>query len=250
MNKFWILPLLFLCNCGIFENVKVLQNSCFPIADDHYVYPLVPGTEEWRQLSSTDEAFQVCQLPDNILKSISTPGLIDALIHSPMFTGFYLLSSSSPVEFWHNHYSRNNSAQELFERENSGDALVAYYKSVDIDCIKSATGDDASTMTADNERLFGLEFLFTKQEILVKIGHQKKQELVEALLSKYNQNKENRIEVVPMAWVMRSDAYAPMLEYYSNNKELYEQSILLGYVSSTEQSNVIVSMANNYINKK
>ncbi len=250
MNKLMVLLFLFFCNCSDVENMAELSDTCFPNVDDRYEYPVIPGTEEWSQLSSTDEAFQVCQLPDNVLKSISTTGLIDALVHSPLFTGYYLLSSSPPIETWYRHYSRFNSTQELFNRENLGEALVSYYKAIDLDCIESTDRDEDYSLTGEYERLMGLEFLFTNQEILVKTGHQKKQELVEAFLTKHEQNKEHWTVIVPIAWVMLDDNYTPMVEYYENNTGLYEQSILLGYVFSTEQSDLIISIANSYINKK
>jgi len=250
MNKFIVLLLFFLWNCSDVENVEEFTGSCYPNVDDRYEYPVVPGTEEWRQLSSTDEAFQVCQLPDDVLKSISTPGLIDALLHSPLFTSYYMLSSSSPIETWHRHYSRFNSAQELYNRKNSGDALVAYYKEVNLKCIEATVGDEGYSVAGDYGRLFGLEFLFTKQEILDKIGHKKKQELVKVFLSNSKQKREHWAVIIPMAFVMLSDNYPPMVDYYQDNTELYEKSILRGYVFSTEQTGLIVSIANGYIKTK
>lgn len=245
--KFTLLILIFLCNCSKVENVEnrdELTNSCFPNVNDRYVYPIVPGTDEWRRLPSTDEAFKVIQLPESVLKTISTKGLIDALIHAPLFSGSYSLSSSYAVDTWHRHYSRFNSTQELFNRKNSGDTLVDYYKEVNCGCIEK------SDLNLEKERLFGLEFLFTKQEILEKISKQKKQELVVALLS-CCENSEDLIEVVPMAWVMLNDNYEPMLKYYIENEKLYSESIQKGYIfSAADQSNRIISIARNYINKK
>lgn len=243
MNKFTLLILILLCSCSKVENIREKStNFCFPNVADSYIYPVVPGTNEWRNLSSTDEAYKVIQLPESVLKTISTKGLIDALLHAPLFTGFYLSSSSCPVDTWHGHYSRFNSAQELFSRKNSGDTLVDYYKEVNLDCIEKGE------VYEDKERLFGLEFLFTKHEILEKINKQKKQELVVALLSRCKQNTENWREIVPMAWVMLNDNYEPMLKYFLENTKLYEESIQQGYVFSSDQSNRIISIAKNYIN--
>lgn len=249
-NKFAFLLLIFFYNCNNIENVQKPSNSCFPTANDPYVYPIVPGMQEWKQFSSTDEAFLACQLPVRTLKSISTRGLIDALIFSPLFTGSYLLSSSSPVDFWHRHYLRFNSGEELFKREDAGEALVSYYKEVDFKCVQVAGGNESHSLDKEFERLFGLEFLFTKQEIVDKIGHQKKQELVEAFLSKYEQDKERWPVIVPMAGIMLIDNYPPMVEYYQKNTELYRESILSGYISSAEQSGLIVAIAKSFITEK
>lgn len=227
------------------EDFRQLSDTCFPDVNDCYTYPIVPGTDKWQKLSSIDEAFQVCQLPDKTLKSISTPGLIDAIAYSPMFVGHYMLSSSSPVETWHMLYAKLNSVQELFDRDDAGEVLVAYYKAIDFRCINS----NEEHYITESERLSGIEFLFTKQEVLNKISHQKKQELVEALLSNYNQKIERSSIIVPIAWIMFNDNYQPMMAYYTSNVKQYEQSIHAGYVFSKEQSESIVSIANDFINE-
>jgi hypothetical protein len=83
-----------------------------------------------------------------------------------------MLSSSSPVTTWHRHYDRFNSATELFSRKDAGDELIKYYKAVCFDCLNS--NDDKHFKYFMSESIFGLEFLFTKQEILDKISHQQK----------------------------------------------------------------------------
>jgi hypothetical protein len=203
--------------------------------------------EEWQ---TSDDVFKLVQLPDQVLKTISTEGLIDATVLSPLFSSFFLLSSSSPIEKWHRHYERFNSAEELFKRDDAGKALVKYYQAVSFDCIESSAGDENFRPLDVYERIFGLEFLFTKQEILNKIEHQDKQMLVSTLLSKYEQKPERWMVIVPVAHIMFDDKYPPMVEYYQDNIELYDQSIGSGYVFSTEQSDLIISFANSFINKK
>ena len=242
ISKLTLLLLFFVCYSCEINNIEDSSTSCYLSVSDPYKYPVVPGTDEWRKITSINEAFQVCQLPEKTLKSISTQGLIDAIVHSPMFTNHYLLSSSPPVETWHKLYSKLNAIQELISR-NGIEELITYYKTIDFDCIKSNNEDNIN----DFERLMGIEFLFTEQEILNKINHQKKQELVQALLSNYKKKTERWSVIVPIAWVMFDDNYQPMKEYYQNNTKLYEQSILLGYIFFNEQVGSIISMANNFI---
>lgn len=243
INKLTLVLLLLMAYSCDKNHIVEPTSSCFPNVIDSYKYPITPGTNEWNQLSSIDEAFQVCQLPEQTLKSISTKSLIDAIAHNPMFVGQYLLSSSCPIETWNRLFSKLNCVQELFNRDASGEALIDYYKEIDFSCIKSNVWDSNN----DFERLMGVEFLFTKQEILQQLNHQKKQELIQALLSNYIQKTDRLIVIIPMAWIMLNDNYQPMVEYYETNKQLYEQSILLGYVFSKEQSESIISIANNFI---
>jgi hypothetical protein len=255
-NNLVILLLFFLCRCtndALHYEEGTLYNTpgvCFPEAKDKYVYPVTSGMEEWQTSEDMEAVFKLVQLPDSVLSSISTLGLIDALVRSPLFSGFFLSSSSTPIDTWHRHYERFNSATELFRRDNAGKALIKYYQDINFDCIESSAGDENFRPTDVYERIFGLEFLFTKQEIVSKNGHQDKQAMVEALLLKYEQKPDRWMVIVPMAYIMLDDKYPPMLEYYQDNIELYDQSIGVGYVSSAEQSGLILSFANSFVNKK
>jgi hypothetical protein len=254
MNNRWVfLILLLFCRCADSElpgegTLFVSPGACFPEVSDKYTYPVLPGSDEWQP---ADDVFTLVQLPDDVLKTISTLGLIDALVNAPLFSGFASLSStSSPVETWHRHYDRFNSARELFRRKDAGDALVVYYKSVCFDCLESFSGEERDRKRNRMlETISGLSLLFTKQEILDQIGHQKKRELVTDFLFKLKQMPDMRHTVfIPMAWVMLHDEYAPIVNYYRNNTELYEQYIAWGYVYSEEQADLIISFAKNFIN--
>ena len=226
------------------DNPAIFSGACFPEVSDKYVYPVVPGMKEWQQLKSMDDAYQLCQLPDDILKSISTQGLIDALIRTPLFTGLDLISSNSSVLKWYAHYDQLNSARELFQREDAGAALVAYYKLVDCDCLVNLSGVGTYL---EYERMMGLEILFTKQEILATMGHDKKKEAVTALLANYEQYDSWHV-LVSMAHIMLADKYAPIVQYAQDYPEEF-QCTLEGhsYPSNPNQWNIIISQAKDFI---
>ena len=54
-------------------------------------FQIFPGTSEWGKLESGAEMWEVCQLPENMLRELSTEELIEACIEFPMaydFTAF------------------------------------------------------------------------------------------------------------------------------------------------------------------
>ena len=51
-------------------------------------YPVKPGMEEWRQLQSHTEMVSVCQIPEEILSSLSTEDLAELCLRYPMYTDF------------------------------------------------------------------------------------------------------------------------------------------------------------------
>lgn len=230
------------------------SGTCFPEVVDKYVYPVVPGMEEWNQAIYPDSPIKFCQLPAGVLKSISTPGLIDALIHAPLFESFYMLSSNTSALKWHQQYELFNSAGELFKRQDAGNALVAYYKLVclDSECIRLSFTKSETSKPFDlfeleiHHRMLGLECLFTKQEVLERMDHGKKKEAIAALLANYNDYSENVNSIFPMAFIMYADKYAPMLEYARNHTEWF-QAILNGYLYSVDdQVNLIISFAKDF----
>ena len=253
-NKWIILLLLIFCRCtneiSIIEenedNFSISRGDCFPIVSDRYIYPIVPGMIEWQQLESIDDTYKHCQLPDSVLKNISTPGLIDALIHAPMFTDFYTLSNSASALKWQAHYQNFNSATDLFMRKDAGNALVAYYKLVNFDCfINTSVGT-----YREYERMMGLEILFTKQEILDNMEHEKKKEGIAALLANYEQYGYWH-SLFPMAHIMLADKYAPIVQYSQEHIEEFQYTLEgYDYPSNPNQWNIIISYVKNFINDK
>jgi len=252
-NKWLILILLIFCRCAndkmtIKENafnLSISPGACFPEVSDKYVYPIVPGMIEWQQIKSTDEAYKLCQLPDSVLKSISTPGLIDALIHAPMFTDFYNLSDASSALKWFGHYEQFNCAKELFQRKDAGDALVTYFKLVCFDCVSPPFG-----YYGDFERIIGLQCLFAKKEILDKMGHEKKKEAVSELLANYEQYSENWDSIVVMLHIMYEDEYDPLVKYFKENEDKYQHIIKEGNLFLSDPIDLFVLFAKSFINEK
>lgn len=52
-------------------------------------YPVKPGTEEWKKLKTGKEKNEACQIPENVLKKISSHELA-YLLYNKFFTHIYL----------------------------------------------------------------------------------------------------------------------------------------------------------------
>ena len=218
--------------------------TCFPAVSDKYKYPIVLGSEEWKQIKTSDEAYQVCQLPADILKSISTPGLIDALIHAPMFIGFFY-HSAGYATVWNGYYETFNSSVELFKRKDAGKALVAYYKLINLNSLSALNCEDWSS------RLCGLECLFTREEILDTMDHEKKKEAVAAFLENVKIHSVYD-HIYPMAHIMFADQYEPVVKYLQENNNEYVHIFWTGSSCplKSELCAKIVTFAKDFINDK
>jgi hypothetical protein len=89
-------------------------------------YPVKPGTEEWKALSSHDEMLKVCQIPDKILKIITTKDLIVVCLNYPLQFDFYAYNNL--LEGIKNVASNFNGLMELFERKDNAQYLFEMLK--------------------------------------------------------------------------------------------------------------------------
>lgn len=97
---------------------------------DAYEFPIRPGMEEWKAFRSHGEMLEACQVPESILKTMSTEGLvetvlsyplsIDAFAYNDLQTGFDAVASQF------------NGIPELLSREDAATELLVKYRSIDI----------------------------------------------------------------------------------------------------------------------
>lgn len=58
-----------------------------------YEYPIVPGTAAWTELSGLDEMIAACAVDENRLEAMTTPALLETVLHYPLLVNIYAYSS-------------------------------------------------------------------------------------------------------------------------------------------------------------
>ena len=230
------------------ELTTITCGDCFPEVSDKYVHPPMQNERPFFNGDPYNERYQV---PDDVLKSISTPGLIDALIQSPYFTWQEAVSFDVSTYRWHWFYEFFNSAREMFQRKDAGSALVTYYKIVKFLCIFSSEYEqDQFSGNEQLWRLVGLENLFTKQEILDKMDHETKKEAVAAFLANCEiQQYHDSFRIYPMAHIMLADQYEPIVKYSQEHVDEFALTLAgYSYYLNPNQYDIIVSFAKDFIN--
>jgi hypothetical protein len=250
MNKFtvtlFVLCLFCQCSNNAGEEELSVSGLFLPVVDDSYVYPVIPGTDAWTNSGAAENVYKVSQLPDNILESISTLGLIRSILDIPGLADFYLLSSnSSPIGTFYRIFEHYNSVSELEKRKDSGNKLISFYHAVNIDGLKSLNIAEQSRLSLQHT---ALEVLFTEPEILQQFNLEQKKQLITSLLSRYNQIAHAHYEgfgtngtVTVIAWILYAGKYSPVVQYYGNNKVAEYFDVF------TDQTNDIIEFANNFI---
>jgi len=251
-----LLGLLLLCQCTNQENednsqdnsinigeLIIVPGTCIPDVADKYVYPIVPGTEKWNNLGSEEEAIKACQLPDNVLKKISTLGLIRSFLDVPITFGFYhLYSVSCPISRINGIYSYNNSVKELLNRKDSGEALLLFFDALCFDCLETM---DVTRRMYFSIQLAALEVFFAQQEILNQLDHENRQKVVAMLLTMYEQMQiinfdgfMDHASIYVIARVMYLSNYKPIIDLFGSKDKL---------CYSSERVENIILYAKNFI---
>lgn len=95
-----------------------------------YEYPVTPLMEEWKEFDSHIEMIEACQIPDNILKHLSTPALAETVANYPLLSD--MLAWSDKDVGVQSVASNFNGLEELLSRENGIDYLLATTPMLDI----------------------------------------------------------------------------------------------------------------------
>lgn len=106
------------------------------------VYPIQPGTEEWKKLETLQSKIAACEIPKETLHQMSTESLIEAVLYYPLFSNMYAYDSIE--EGFDAVLQYCDALQELQRRDDAADALAARYKNT-----YSNQNADVSNQNAD-----------------------------------------------------------------------------------------------------
>ena len=111
------------CGCGCDEPIDDLTWK----KDLEWDYPVKPGMEEWKEFQSTQEMVDACQIPDNILSSLSTENLTDICIQYPLIINVFAYNNMNiGLDTFFDEF---NGIRELYKRkEVSKELLKRYYE--------------------------------------------------------------------------------------------------------------------------
>ena len=72
--------------CGITSFIVSCQKSDDSIytITEPYEYPVVPAMDEWGELKSLRAKADACQIPEDILKNMTTKALVESVINYPL----------------------------------------------------------------------------------------------------------------------------------------------------------------------
>lgn len=118
------------------------------VVDVPYTYPILPGTDEWKEFDTHVEKIDACQIPEEILQNMTTEALLKTVLKYPLmedmmvydspnmgynalystFNGLQTLVQRTDAAF--ELEKLNNSGNETFSLTENGDTLKSIYLNV------------------------------------------------------------------------------------------------------------------------
>ena len=104
-------------------------------------YPVKQGTDEWKRFQRTEEMVNVCQIPEEVLSSLSTEDLTDLCLQYPLLICVFAFNNTNQGldQLFHEF----NGIRELFKRDDASKELLKRYQAK-IQSMSFLTIPDAS----------------------------------------------------------------------------------------------------------
>lgn len=161
-------------------------------------YSVLPETAEWKALESGDEMFQVSQLPENMLKELSTEELVDACMQFPLAYDYLLANDERYATSFA--IQNFNGLKELSKRKDCISELLNTYRNM--------TYSEESTKESGIFRVFAfslgyIELILTDPSFIDKMSEEELQSLRAIALDRY-QEKIDHLGYMNLSDIRRS----------------------------------------------
>jgi hypothetical protein len=198
----------------VYKDFITDQLACMnmPRPADSYNYPVYPGMEEWSSFKTGKEMQDACQIPVEVLKSMSTQAVIQAIWEYPFFID---VIHRNEYQFdFEGVFGNNNAYLELTQRQDAGLMLLERLQNVD---------------PVYSDRLFepyALEILMSQEVFLVQLEDNDRKKIIEVTLKNDDLRKHSGINSFrSTAWLLLGRTlfacnYAPFLQETDRNQQL------------------------------
>ena len=154
-----------------------------------YEYPIRPGTKEWKNLKNHSEKVMACQLPSEVLKTLSTMQLLDACLEYPLLGDIMAFNNTQHgVDAFKMNF---NGIEEFLRRSDRHKVLIDRYANADPAGYKNDWSDINKGEYA--YRILVLELIIAQHELLNLLDSSQRRNLVGLLLEVKKQKAQHEI---------------------------------------------------------
>jgi len=143
-------------------------------------FPVKPGMKEWKTLNSPEKMYSAMQIPDDILKKISTEKLAKLCINYPLFSTV-LAHNSIQTGF---NYMKNkfNGMSELLDRPDIASVMINVFKTIDSNWIL----EEPNPGNSFGFKVSFLTMLLAQDEVINRLTEAQRKQLYAETVKKHN----------------------------------------------------------------
>lgn len=213
--------LLLICSCFLSVLLSAQET------DKPYNFPVMPGTEAWAKLKSSQQMDDVCIIPDQVLNSLSTKALLLTCLNYPRIIDFFLMDN---LQTGYNFYSKHfNGLSSLVNRNDLNKTLLQTY--IDLDLLKSKIAGYDPLLS--NLQTGFLELLISQETIINQYNKNEKFILLSQAVNKLEQRQK-----------LGESFYRQITSALIVSRVLYSENIFLSEVDSN--GNDVFKVFNTY----
>lgn len=161
----------------------IFSSSIFQsIAQDtlKYKYPVLPGTTEWKNFKSTAEMIDACNIPDDVLASLSTQELWNVCLQYPLLRQY--TASNSPYRGIRGIINVSNGLTELMRRDDAHKVIYNYYLTEKVANISNTKNKGAYTFD-----FCAVELILAQKPIISRFSREEQLKVLTTMLEKYDE---------------------------------------------------------------
>jgi hypothetical protein len=221
-------------------------------ANDVYDFPVKRGTDQWNALKSYQDKRDACTLPESLLSTISTKGLIETYLNYPLLGD--LMVFSTPQEGIQKLQENFNGARELLKRKDVATSLLEKYTSMNP--AGAATQGSLEKRGEYSFKIMAIEILLAQESVLAALDARSKKILLSLAQKKLDAKKKDQevyagLSYSTTGWIMarilKQSNYTPALN--SLRDEKYKFFTDQGVVADYAVLDNVVSQTKLYLSK-
>ena len=161
--------------------------SSVTCAQKKWDYPIKPGTKEWATIETGEQMLKVCQIPSDVLDTISTKELVNLCLNYPLFNDY--VASNDEREGINVIIKNFNGLLELSKRKDCIEELIKAY--ADFPVISQVQNDITSKNFDIPYKLSFLELVLSDSIFLNRMNNDELEELRKISVNKYEDKLQN-----------------------------------------------------------
>jgi hypothetical protein len=222
---------LILYSCELKNETNPSGDIKEPLVDQVYSFKKLSSPEIWKTFNSLEEMQKATQIPEQLLKVMSTENLVKTCLNYPLF--FIYTAYNNEMEGIKVIMNSFNGFTELKKRPDAAHELIKLYSSLEIPISGRYSVDTKSGLSGNITLLHlgYLELVLSSEEISNSISNQDLNELHDIVLDKY-QIKIDNPQTYSMFSIRKSLLLGAKVMLLKDNSNYQDHLLLKEFISN------------------